>query len=94
MHGWDEAHRLSPAPRHRRRLIVEVVRRLGVRDCLDAGCGQPYLLASLKDELDIETYGCDISARTMEDNAGTRSRTSSACSTSPRRSGPTGPSTS
>jgi SAM-dependent methyltransferase len=70
VHGWDEAHRLSPAPRHRRRLVVDVVRRLGVRDCLDAGCGQPYLLASLKDELDIETYGCDISARTMEDNAG------------------------
>ena len=70
VHGWDEAHRLSPAPRHRRRLVVDMVRRLGVKDCLDAGCGQPYLLAAIREALDVETYGCDISARTMEDNAG------------------------
>ena len=70
VHGWDEAHRVSPAPRHRRRLVVDMVRSLGVSDCLDAGCGQPYLLASLKNELGIETYGCDISDRTMDDHAG------------------------
>jgi SAM-dependent methyltransferase len=70
VHGWDEAHRLSPAPRHRRRLVVDMVRGLGVRDCLDAGCGQPYLLADLQRELGLETYGCDLSDRTMEDSAG------------------------
>jgi SAM-dependent methyltransferase len=71
VHGWDEAHRLSPAPRHRRRLVVDIVRRLGVRDCLDAGCGQPYLLEALGRELGLETYGCDISDRVMEDSRGT-----------------------
>ncbi len=27
--GWDEVHRRSPAPRHRRRLVVNIVRRWG-----------------------------------------------------------------
>jgi SAM-dependent methyltransferase len=71
VHAWDEAHRLSPAPRHRRRLVVDIVRPLGVRDCLDAGCGQPYLLEALGRELGLETYGCDISDRVMDDSHGT-----------------------
>jgi SAM-dependent methyltransferase len=70
VHGWDEAHRRSPAPRHRRRLVVNIARGLDVRDCLDAGCGQPYLLEALQRELGLETYGCDISERTMEDQEG------------------------
>jgi len=70
VHGWDEAHRTSPAPRHRRRLVVDIVRALDVRDCLDAGCGQPYLLEALQRELGLETYGCDISDRTIEDSRG------------------------
>jgi len=70
VHGWDEAHRVSPAPRHRRRLVVDIVRGLDVTSCLDAGCGQPYLLEALQRELGLETYGCDISSRTMEDQQG------------------------
>jgi SAM-dependent methyltransferase len=70
VHGWDEAHRLSPAPRHRRRLVLDIVRRLPLRDCLDAGCGQPYLLEDLQRELGLETYGCDLSERTVEDSVG------------------------
>jgi len=70
VHGWDEAHRRSPAPRHRRRLVVDIARGLGVRDVLDAGCGQPYLLEQLQRELGLETYGCDLSDRTMADSAG------------------------
>ncbi len=70
VHGWDEAHRVSPAPRHRRRLVVDMVRDLDVADCLDAGCGQPYLLQALNGELGLETYGCDLSDRTMDDNQG------------------------
>lgn len=70
VHAWDEAHRLSPAPRHRRRLVVDIVRGLDVRECLDAGCGQPYLLEELQRQLGLETYGCDLSDRTMEDNRG------------------------
>lgn len=70
VHGWDEAHRISPAPRHRRRLVVNMVRSLDVADCLDAGCGQPYLLEALAREIGLETYGCDLSENTMNDNQG------------------------
>lgn len=70
VHGWDEAHRISPAPRHRRRLVVDMVAGLDVRDCLDAGCGQPYLLEALRERLGIETFGCDLSDSTMEENRG------------------------
>ena len=65
--GWDDAHRHSPAPRHRRRLVVELVGGLQPADVLDAGCGQPLLLAELHDALGVPTYGCDISDAVMED---------------------------
>src|SRR5947209_2086163 len=41
---WDDAHRYTPAPRHRRRLILKWVSGLDFADVLDAGCAQPYLL--------------------------------------------------
>lgn len=67
--GWDDAHRYTPAPRHRRRLIVDLVRDLGAREVLDAGCGQPFLLRELRDQLGLRCYGCDISDHTIEDPA-------------------------
>jgi SAM-dependent methyltransferase len=70
--GWDEAHRYSPAPRHRRRLVVRLVRGLGAVDCLDAGCGQPFLLADLREKLGLRCYGCDISDAVMHDAAAQR----------------------
>ena len=41
---WDDAHRYTPAPRHRRRLILDLLAGLDFADCLDAGCAQPFLL--------------------------------------------------
>ena len=64
---WDDAHRYSPAPRHRRRLILRWVRQLDIADCLDAGCAQPYLLDGLR-RLGLLVYGCDISAQVIEQN--------------------------
>jgi SAM-dependent methyltransferase len=63
---WDDAHRYSPAPRHRRRLIVRALRDLRPAEVLDAGCGQPFLLAELRHELGVPCYGCDISDAVME----------------------------
>jgi hypothetical protein len=66
--AWDEAHRYTPAPRHRRRLVVNQLRKLpGLHDCLDAGCGQPYLLAEVRDKLGLRCYGCDVSDAVMTD---------------------------
>lgn len=64
---WEDAHRYSPAPRHRRRLIMKWIRRLRFADCLDAGCAQPYLLEEMV-EKKITTYGCDISHEVIQRN--------------------------
>jgi SAM-dependent methyltransferase len=58
---WDDAHRYSPAPRHRRRLIAKLLRGAGATEVLDAGCGQPFLLAELRATLGVPCYGCDVS---------------------------------
>jgi SAM-dependent methyltransferase len=66
---WDEAHRHGPAPRHRRRLVIDLVRGLGASEVLDAGCGQPFLLAELRARLGVRCYGCDVSDAVIEDPA-------------------------
>lgn len=66
--GWDDAHRYSPAPRHRRRLVLDWVAGLRFADCLDAGCAQPYLLHEVVRRHGCDGYGCDISDRVMTDN--------------------------
>jgi SAM-dependent methyltransferase len=67
--AWGDAHRYSPAPRHRRRLIVSALRGLGVTEVLDAGCGQPFLLQAVRAQLGVPCYGCDISDAVVEDPA-------------------------
>ncbi|MFL5850327.1 MAG: class I SAM-dependent methyltransferase [Solirubrobacterales bacterium] len=66
---WDDAHRYSPAPRHRRRLIARALRDLGAAEVLDAGCGQPFLLAELRARLGVPCYGCDVSEAVIDDPA-------------------------
>jgi SAM-dependent methyltransferase len=67
--AWDDAHRYSPAPRHRRRLIVDALAPLGATEVLDAGCGQPFLLAALHARLGVPCYGCDVSDAVVRDPA-------------------------
>src|SRR4051794_5120502 len=67
--AWGDAHRYSPAPRHRRRLVVSALRGLGVTEVLDAGCGQPFLLEAVRAQLGVPCYGCDISDAGVEDPA-------------------------
>jgi SAM-dependent methyltransferase len=68
VYQWDDAHRISPAPRHRRRLIVEMIADLGFRTCLDAGCAQPYLLQDIVNRFNVAGFGCDISDQVMLQN--------------------------
>ncbi len=35
--AWDDAHRYTPAPRHRRRLLLKLIGTLDFSDVLDAG---------------------------------------------------------
>jgi hypothetical protein len=65
---WDDAHRFTPAPRHRRRLIMRMIADLGFRDCLDAGCAQPFLLREIVERFKVAGFGCDISDTVMTAN--------------------------
>jgi hypothetical protein len=66
--AWDDAHRYTPAPRHRRRLILQMLEGLDFADCLDTGCAQPFLLKEIIGRHGVAGYGCDISNQVMEEN--------------------------
>ncbi len=73
--GWDAAHRLTPAPRHRRRLILRWLDGIDFTDCLDAGCAQPYLLHEIVRRrrargATVAGFGCDISDEIVRRGAG------------------------
>src|SRR5438445_484786 len=59
--AWEDAHRYSPAPRHRRRLLRRWIDRLDFASVLDAGCAQPFLLREILAHRDVEGFGCDLS---------------------------------
>jgi SAM-dependent methyltransferase len=65
--AWSDAHQYSPAPRHRRRIVLKLLAGVCYDSCLDAGCAQPYLLASLS-KAHKQCYGCDISDGIIEVN--------------------------
>ena len=67
--GWDDAHRYTPAPRHRRRLIAKMLRGMQFADCLDAGCAQPFLLKAIVERFGVAGFGCDVADQVMAQNA-------------------------
>src|SRR5439155_21602538 len=56
------------APRHRRRLLLGMMERLAFADVLDAGCAQPFLLAEVVRRYGAAGFGCDLSARVVDEN--------------------------
>lgn len=67
--NWDDAHRYTPAPRHRRRILLRMMEGLAFKDCLDAGCAQPFLIAEIVRRFGVEGFGCDISSEVMAINS-------------------------
>jgi hypothetical protein len=65
--AWDDAHHYSPAPRHRRRLMLLMLAPLEFSTCLDVGCAQPYLLEHLAQQ-GRRVFGCDLSAQVVREN--------------------------
>lgn len=65
---WADAHRYSPAPRHRRRIIAQVIRDLDFRNCLDIGCAQPFLIEEILRTKSVSVAGCDISETVILSN--------------------------
>jgi hypothetical protein len=64
---WSDAHRFSPAPRHRRRIVSAIISKIRFDSCLDAGCAQPYLLYDMY-KRGKQVFGCDISHKVIEAN--------------------------
>jgi SAM-dependent methyltransferase len=64
---WRDAHKFSPAPRHRRRIIFRILERLVFTSCLDVGCAQGYLLEVLAKK-GKSVFGCDISDEVISAN--------------------------
>jgi SAM-dependent methyltransferase len=61
--------RYNPGARHRRRLILSLVRNLPVKRVLDVGCGPGELLISLSRERpELELVGADLSDEVVESN--------------------------
>jgi SAM-dependent methyltransferase len=65
---WADAHHYSPAPRHRRRLILDLLKTFRFTDCLDAGCAQPFLIQEIVSRFSVSGFGCDMSDQTMAAN--------------------------
>jgi len=65
---WGDAHHYSPAPRHRRRILLKLIRNIGFQDCLDAGCAQPFLIDEITRRFGVPGFGCDMSDQTMAAN--------------------------
>lgn len=65
---WDDAHRYTPAPRHRRRMMSRIIVDLDFQDCLDAGCAQLYFLQEVVRRHGVVGYGCDISDEVIANN--------------------------
>jgi len=66
--SWGDAHRWSPAPRHRRRLILKWIAGLEFDNVLDAGCAQAYLLEQILKRYRVSVCGCDSCEQVIEEN--------------------------
>jgi len=66
--GWDHMHKYSPAPRHRRNIIIKMLDKIKFSNCLDAGCAQGYLLHDIVKRYQVKGFGCDISCKVINAN--------------------------
>jgi SAM-dependent methyltransferase len=66
--NWKEMHHYSPAPRYRRRLILNHLKKLKFTNCLDVGCAQGYLIQEIANTFLVTGYGCDVSTQVIQEN--------------------------
>jgi SAM-dependent methyltransferase len=67
--NWTEVHRYSPAPRHRRRLMLQLLKKLNFTSCLDAGCAHAdFLTAAAPLYPQARFFGCDLCREVIERN--------------------------
>ncbi len=63
---WNDTTIYGPACRHRRRIVIDRVKRLPHARILDLGCGDGSLLAELAPQVKAELWGSDVSERALD----------------------------
>lgn len=58
----------SPAPFHRRRMICDVLKKIGANSVLDVGCGNGALLSQLRKRMPLACTGVDLSEAVLSNN--------------------------
>jgi len=65
---WEEMIDHSPAPRYRRKMIIELISTLKCRNILDVGCGNGRLMDEMHKKLKVPVCGIDLSKSIIEKN--------------------------
>ena len=58
----------SPAPFHRRRMICNLLKKIGANSVLDVGCGNGALLSQVRNRMPISCAGVDLSEAVLASN--------------------------
>lgn len=66
--AWEDSHRYGPAPRWRRKMLIQIIKKLPVKNVCDIGCAQPFLMLEMK-RIGLDVSGCDISKPVISANA-------------------------
>ena len=65
-HSWGGMQDMGPVHRHNREILVDLIRPLGVRSILDAGCGNGANLEAIQQALGIaDVWGVDLSEKAL-----------------------------
>jgi 2-polyprenyl-3-methyl-5-hydroxy-6-metoxy-1,4-benzoquinol methylase len=65
--SWDDMIRYSPAPFHRRRLMMAMARSLRFASVLDVGCGTGETLAAFVRAFGVRGTGVDVASGAVEE---------------------------
>jgi len=66
--NWEAMQKYTPAPRHRRRLIINLMKGISFQSVLDIGCGKGLMLNQIKKIFRVPLTGCDISEKAIYEN--------------------------
>lgn len=62
---WEPMQKYSPAPRHRRRLIMNLIKNISFKSVLDVGCGRGLMLQKISQRYEVLLAGSDISEKAI-----------------------------
>lgn len=66
--AWHDVQKYNPATRHRRRLMLKLMKPLQFESVLEIGCGQPYFPQEIQKSKSITYTGTDVSRTLIDQN--------------------------